>query len=97
STQQFDIPAQLAPINFIQPSSGPLQEAITTHVTAASSGFIDVTQFKPPPVFAGVLAPDTDSHPVLEAINTTGSGHVDTTFAGTFPFTLFNLTTVGGD
>src|SRR5262245_17168536 len=94
STQQFDLPAQLAPINFIQPSSGPLQEAITTHVTAAISGFIDVTQFKPPPGFAGVLAPATDSHPVLEAINTTGSAHVDTTFAGTFTFTLFNLTTV---
>src|SRR5215510_10317049 len=46
STQQFDLPAQLTPINFIQPSSGPLQEAITTHVTAASSGFIEVTELK---------------------------------------------------
>src|SRR5262249_57811412 len=26
STQQFDIPAQLAPINFIQPSTSPFKE-----------------------------------------------------------------------
>src|SRR5262245_2783710 len=53
STQQFDLPVQLQPINFAQPSSGPLQEAVTTHVTAATSGFIEVTQFKPPVVLAG--------------------------------------------
>src|SRR5262245_61739566 len=48
STQQFDLPAQLTPINFIQPSSGPLQEAITTHVTANQQGFIEVTELKQP-------------------------------------------------
>src|SRR5262245_38408053 len=43
STQQFDLPAQLTPINFGSPSTGPAPDAVTTtHVTAASSGFIEV-------------------------------------------------------
>src|SRR5215510_14821522 len=49
STQQFDLPVQLQPINFGQPfnfgqpSNGPAPDAATTtHVTAVSSGFIEV-------------------------------------------------------
>src|SRR5262245_53397955 len=93
STQQFDLPVQLQPINFIQPSSGPLQEAVTTHVTAVSSGFIEVTELKPPPQpVTPVLASDVSLHTVIEAINTTGSTHVDTSPSGTLTFTDFKVT-----
>src|SRR5262245_57159942 len=93
STQQFDLPVQLTPINFIQPSSGPLQEAITTHVTAASSGFIDVTNQIKPPVVIPALAPDAGPRTVVEAINTTGSTHVDFAPSGMLTFTGVQLAT----
>src|SRR5262249_30195454 len=90
--QQFDLPVQLQPINFSQPSTGPSQEAVTTHVTVASQGFIEVTL--KPPDFTGSLAPDVGSHPVIEAVNTTGSAHVDTIPSGTLTFTDFDVSTV---
>ena len=94
STQQFDIPVQLQPINFGQPSNGPAPEAATTtHVTAVSSGFIEVPQLKPPDVIP-VLAPDAGLHTVIEATNTTGSTHADTVSAGTLTFTNFKVSTV---
>src|SRR5262245_44188621 len=78
STQQFDLPAQLTPINFGSPSTGPAPDAVTTtHVTAASSGFIEVAQLKPPTVVTPALAPGAGSQPIIEVINTTGSTHVD--------------------
>src|SRR5262245_39512237 len=86
STQHFDLPAQLTPINFNQPSSGPWQEAVTTHLTANQQGLIEVTELKPP-VIVPVLTPGAGSQPVIEAINTTGSIHVDTAPAGTLTFT----------
>src|SRR5262245_55356853 len=72
STQQFDLPAQLTPINFGSPSTGPAPDAVTTtHVTAASSGFIEVAQLKPPTVVTPALAPGAGSQPIIEVINTT--------------------------
>ena len=51
---------QLQPINFGQPSNGPAPDAVTTtHVTAVSSGFIEVPQLNPPPLAViPVLAAD---------------------------------------
>ena len=50
STQQFDIPVQLHPINFAPPSfNGPTPEAVTTtHLTAVSPGVIEVPELKQP-------------------------------------------------
>src|SRR5262245_57734201 len=93
STQQFDLPVQLQPINFGQPSNGPAPDAgTTTHVTAAvSSGFIEVPQLKPPPAVTPVLASDAGLHTVIEAINTTGSTHIDIAPSGTLTFTDFQV------
>src|SRR5262245_17436360 len=92
STQQFDLPVQLQPINFAQPSNGPAPDAVTTtHVTAVSSGFTEVPQLKPPSVSIPVLASDAGLHTVIEAINTTGSTHIDIAPAGTLTFTDFQV------
>jgi VCBS repeat-containing protein len=93
STPQFDIPLQLQPINFAQPSNGPASEAVTTtHVTPVSSGFIEVPQLNPPPV--PVLAPDAGLHTIIEIDNATGSTGLHITHAGTLTFADFRLTTV---
>ena len=99
STQQFDIPVQLHPINFAPPSfNGPTPEAVTTtHLTAVSPGVIEVPELKQPPVVTivtPVLAPDAGMHAAIEAINTTGSTHVDTVPSGTLTFTDLKVSTV---
>jgi hypothetical protein len=99
STQQFDIPVQLHPINFAPPSfNGPTPEAVTTtHLTAVSPGVIEVPEPKQPPVVTivtPVLAPDAGMHAAIEAINTTGSTHVDTVPSGTLTFTDLKVSTV---
>src|SRR5262245_12948779 len=92
STQQFDLPVQLQPIHFGQPSPGPTPDAVpTTHVTSVSSGFTEVTEFKPPPAVTPVLASDAGLHTVIEATNTTGSTHIDIAPAGTLIFTDFQV------
>src|SRR5262245_52496730 len=50
STQQFDLPVQLQPINFGQPpNNAPAPEPVsTTHVTAVSPGVTEVIQLNPP-------------------------------------------------
>src|SRR5262249_17364772 len=57
-----------------------------------SSGFFEVTNQIKPLVVIPVLAPDTGSHPVIEAINTTGSTHVDFAPSGTLTFTNLIVT-----
>jgi VCBS repeat-containing protein len=98
STQQFDIPVQLHPINFAPPSfNGPTPEAVTTtHLTAVSPGVIEVPELKQPlvTIVTPVLAPDGGMHPAIEAINTTGSTHVDTVPSGTLTFTDLKVSTV---
>jgi VCBS repeat-containing protein len=93
STQQFDLPVQLQPINFGQPPSNvPVPEPITTtHVTAVSSGLIEPPELKPSPAVTPVLASDAGLHTAIEAINTTGSAHVDTVPSGTLTFTDFQV------
>ena len=44
SSPGFDIPVQLQPINFSQPRNDAPTELVTTHITAASSGFIEVPE-----------------------------------------------------
>ena len=94
SSPQFDIPVQLQPINFSQPRNDAPTELVTTHVTAVSSGFIEVPQLKPPLVVTPVLGSAAGFSMVTEAFNTTGSTHVDTVFSGTLTFTDFKVTTV---
>ena len=98
STQQFDIPVQLHPINFAPPSfNGPTPEAVTTtHLTAVSPGVIEVPELKQPlvTIVTPVLAPDAGMHAAIEAINTTGSTHVDTVPSGTLTFTDLKVSTV---
>ena len=90
---QFDIPVQLQPINFSPPRNDAPSDLVTTHITAASSGFIP--ELKPPepkpPVPALGLA---GFSMVTETFNTTGSTHLDTVASGTLTFTDFKLTTV---
>ena len=93
SSPGFDIPVQLQPINFSPPRNDAPTDLVTTHITAASSGFIP--ELKPPepkpPLpalgFAGFSM-------VTETVNTTGSTHLDTVSSGTLTFTDFKLTTV---
>ena len=98
STQQFDIPVQLHPINFAPPPfNGPTPEAVTTtHLTAVSPGVIEVPELKPP--LARLSRPCWRLMPVfhaaIEAINTTGSTHVDTVPSGTLTFTDLKVSTV---
>ena len=94
STQQFDIPVQLHPINFSQPRNDAPTELLTTHVTAVSSGFIEVPELKPPLVVTPVLGSAAGFSMVTEAFNTTGSTHVDTVFSGTLTFSDFKVSTV---
>ena len=96
STQQFDIPVQLHPINFAPPSfNGPTPEAVTTtHLTAISPGVIEVPELKLVTIVTPVLAPDAGMHAAIEAINTTGSTHVDTVPSGTLTFTDLKVSTV---
>ena len=98
STQQFDIPVQLHPINFAPPSfNGPTPEAVTTtHLTAVSPGVIEVPELKQPlvTIVTPVLAPDGGMHPAIEAINTTGGAHLDTVPSGTLTFTDLKVSTV---
>ena len=95
SSPGFDIPVQLQPINFSPPRNDAPTEIVTTHITAASSGFIPVPQQlnPPPPVVTPVLGSAGFSM-VTETVNTTGSTHVDTVSSGTLTFTDFEVTTV---
>ena len=95
SSPGFDIPVQLQPINFSQPRNDAPTEIVTTHITAASAGFIPVPQQlnPPPPVVTPVLGSAGFSM-VTETVNTTGSTHVDTVSSGTLTFTDFEVTTV---
>ena len=81
-----------------QPSfNGPTPEAVTTtHLTAVSPGVIEVPELKPPlvTIVTPVLAPDAGMHAAIEAINTTGSTHVDTVPSGTLTFTDLKVSTV---
>ena len=90
---RFDIPVQLQPINFSPPRNDAPTDLVTTHITAASSGFIP--ELKPPepkpPVPVLGLA---GFSMVTETFNTTGSTHFDTVASGTLTFTDFKLTTV---
>ena len=95
SSPGFDIPVQLQPINFSQPRNDAPTEIVTTHITAASAGFIPVPQQlnPPPPVVTPVLGSAGFSM-ATETVNTTGSTHVDTVSSGTLTFTDFEVTTV---
>ena len=95
SSPGFDIPVQLQPINFSQPRNDAPTEIVTTHITAASAGFIPVPQQlnPPPPVVTPVLGSAGFSM-VTETVNTTGSTHLDTVSSGTLTFTDFKVTTV---
>ena len=96
SSPGFDIPVQLQPINFGQPHNDAPTEIVTTHITAASAGFIEVPvpQQLKPPVVTPMLGPAAGFSMVTEAFNTTGSTHFDTTPSGTLTFTDFKVTTV---
>ena len=90
---QFDIPVQLQPINFSPPRNDAPSDLVTTHITAASSGFIPELkppEFKPPVPALGLAGFSM----VTETFNTTGSTHLDTVSSGTLTFTDFKLTTV---
>ena len=94
SSPGFDIPVQLQPINFSPPRNDAPTELVTTHITAASSGFIQSpSSSTPPPVVTPVLGSAGFSM-VTETINTTGSTHFDTVSSGTLTFTDFEVTTV---
>src|SRR5262245_33698519 len=96
STDTFNIPLQLQPINFSQPqNSAPPPQSITINTTL-NQGIIDFATFKPLPAeLKPVLAADVSgAHAVTEIINTTGSAHLDTTTGGAFTFTHFNVSTV---
>src|SRR6476646_729705 len=93
SSPGFDIPVQLQPINFSPPRNDAPTELVTTHITAASSGFILPQQLNPPPFVTPVLGSAGFSM-VTETINTTGSTHFDTVSSGTLTFTDFEVTTV---
>ena len=97
SSPGFDIPVQLQPINFSPPRNDAPTELVTTHFTAASSGFIEVPPQQlnppPPPVVTPVLGSAGFSM-VTETFNTTGSTHFDTVSSGTLTFTDLNVNTV---
>ena len=95
STDTFNIPLQLQPINFSQPQNNapaPLAVTITAQTTP---GAIDVPTFKPLPVeIKPVLAADVSGAHLIEIHNTTGSTHFDTAPTGVLTFTHLNVSTV---
>jgi hypothetical protein len=75
STPTFDIPLQLQPINFTRAENDAAPNQVAINITPTSSGLVEVVQLKPPPP---VLVADTELHPIIEFLDTTGSPTLNT-------------------
>ena len=81
STDTFNAPLDLVPINFTRPENRAVQNQVTVTVNIAptTSGVVEVVQLQPPPTPPTpptpppVLTADEGLHPITEVLNTTGS------------------------
>src|SRR5262249_14481700 len=96
STETFNAPLQLQPINFSQPQNAPAPPPLTPSPTLTNPGPIDVPTVKPLPVeIKPVLAADVSgAQAVSELPHATGSTAFDIPPAGELSFTHFNFSTV---
>src|SRR5262249_17796688 len=99
STDTFNAPLQLQPINFSLPQNNALAPLQLTTTTPVNAGGIDVPTFKPPPPTPPVLHPvlGTDlsgGHASSEIPHATGSGNLDTASSAVLTFTDFKLSEV---
>src|SRR5262249_32672551 len=95
STDTFNIPLQLQPINFSQAQNNALAQIITITTTLTNQGFFDVPTYNPLPVETRrVLGVDVGARAAKETLNPPGSAPSDTAPAGELTFTHFNVSTV---
>ena len=93
STETFNAPQQLLPINLTRPDNGAVQSQIALNIAATTSGFIEVVQKAPTPL-QPVLTADAGGHPITEVLNTTGSTLLDMAPSATLTFTQLQLSGV---
>ena len=99
STDTFNAPLDLVPINFTRPENRAVQNQVTVTVNIAptTSGVVEVVQLQPPPTPPTpptpppVLTADEGLHPITEVLNTTGSTKLDIAPSATLTFTDLNL------
>jgi VCBS repeat-containing protein len=101
STETFNAPLQLLPINFIRPDNGAVQNQVTLNAAPATSGFIEVVQLKQPPPPAPspptpppVLTAEQEAHQIIEVPHITGSTALDIAPSTTLTFTDLKLSAV---
>ena len=95
STQTFDTPLQLQPINLIQPQNNGPTLILASITPTINQQFIET----PVPKISSIVTPvftgdSTGLHPATEVIGTTGSGELDTASPGTLTFSDFKFSTV---
>ena len=93
STETFNAPLQLQPINFTRPEKVQNQVTVTVNIAPTTSGFVEVVQLQPPQPPA--LTADAGLHPIIEVLNTTGSMTLDIAPTATLTFTDLKLSAFG--
>ena len=96
STDTFNAPLELLPINFTRPENRAVQNQVTVNIAPTTSGVVEVVQLQPPqtqppPTPLPELTADEGLHPITEVLNTTGSTTLDIAPAVTLTFTELNL------
>src|SRR5262249_25267780 len=94
STDTFNVPLQLLPINFTRPDNGAVQSQIALNIAATTSGFVEVVQVKAPTPLQPVLTTDALEHSIIEVPHTTGSATPDIAPTATLTFNQLNLIAV---
>jgi VCBS repeat-containing protein len=97
STDTFNAPLDLLPINFTRPENRAVQNQVTVNIAPTTSGFVEVVQLQTPqtpqtpPTPLPELTADAGLHPLTEVLNTTGSTKLDIAPTATLTFTDLTL------
>ena len=59
STDTFNAPLELIPINFTRPENGAVQNQVTVNIAPTTSGFVEVVRLQPPPTPPTPPTPET--------------------------------------
>ena len=95
STQTFETPLQLQPINFFQPQNNGPMLILAPITTTTNQQFIETPVLKTSSIVTPVFTGDSGGlHAATEVISKTGSSELDTAYPGTLTFSEFKLSTV---